>query len=473
MPPLIGTMGAASAKGFGMFTALGGGAFFMLSPTNASFTRKNRSTGFVQPLTNKSVVFSGFGTDSPANTNGNVCVLNSSGVPTTTKYLDVIFGGSELEYAGVTYRASNDTNYYAGNFIQSRFYVSTVTNISSTPALGSFVTQTASASGFSSFSLRGEVEIDASGNLYQSGVSDYFASCCVPYQRPVVAKGTMSGLSFLRGQTTFSGSGFQYVSPGGLKLESGSNLVVCGSIDFNNLYLMKMGTASGTVVYQRSFSGIPSTQPAFMGIDINTADNSVYVTSTSIGAFYLSKFNSSGTHLFTKPVTGMNSVTDTAVKVGADGFIYVYTTMANSSSRYEYGIFKFDSSGTLQWQRIIHVGNQPLSQASENYIKNKLAVSSDGFVYINMNIEFYAGNSNGCCILLKYPTSGAITGSYAIPGNTLNIANGSYSVSTGSAPTVTAVSITYGNATLGSASTTPGTFTLGDITGRTSQTTPL
>ena len=123
--------------------------------------------------------------------------------------------------------------------------------------------------------LYGEAEVDSSGNFYQVGVSDRFIGCCPTYRRPVVAKGTLSGLSFVRAQTTFNSTPGQDITPAALVLESGSNLVVCGSYNNNDLYLLKMGTASGTTVHQGRYNGIAATQPAFVSMGIDKADNFV------------------------------------------------------------------------------------------------------------------------------------------------------------------------------------------------------
>lgn len=471
MPPLIGTTGAASAKGFGFTASLGAGAFLTMTPINES-SLPGGDGPFVALTSGGNVLFQTRGVNSPY-TQNNLGMLAPKGTVLSDNYVDLTIGGTTASSDGATYSSSTDTLYYPGSFVNSTFLFGTVSNASTSPAGSSGVRQSASASGFSRFYLYGEGAISAGGIFYQVGVGDYFSGC-TQYQRPVVAKGTTSGLSFLRGQTTFNSSAPQYTTPAALRLESSTNLVVCGSIDFNDVYLMKMNLSTGSVGYQRRFNGLTANQPAYMSMDVDTTNNTVYVVSTSnSGTLNLSKFDSSGNNTFYRTVSGgSGSPTATSVKVSG-GFVYIYAVWRNDTgSRTQFALFKFDTSGTLQWQRIFYMGNNPMSVQNSDYSTKKVEVGSDGFVYFIANLSSYSGSGGTPAgLIIKYPTSGSITGTYAIPGNDFYIANGSYTVSTGSTVTPTTVSITFGNATLGTAVT--GSPTLGAITGRSTFTTPL
>lgn len=472
--PLLGTKGAASAQGFGFLrAATGASGFIAFSPYNLN-TGATSAAGVVAVTSTGVIMISGFGVTSGCVVNpGNLSVLTSAGAQTSATGLWK-GASSGLPSTTFTYRESNDSVYWSNSSDADASAVFQFTSASTTPSTTSSAQyrQTYSSTGWDTGYLIGECEIDGSGNLYQIGFS-IKQVCCVPYYRPLIAKSTMaSGVSYVRGQTTFS-STLPNIIPSNCKLHSATYMSVVGSYYASpqELYFARVTLSTGAVDNQKRYTGI-STQGSAPSLDVDSSNNS-YVVSASSTLIYLTKLNSTGTFTWAKTISGAGAVNTLSVKVGPDGYIYVYAaTTFTSTSQPQLALFKFDSSGTLQWQRTLSGSSTSMTAyGSGSYAKNGITVDSAGFVYVCARMKL-PSNSYDTIVVWKYGTSGATTGTYTVPSSpsqAMTIAAGSYTIATASTPTTTAVTLTFGNATLGSVNTT-NTLVTTNISGRTTNT---
>ena len=181
---------------------------------------------------------------------------------------------------------------------------------------------------------------------------------------------------------------------------SDGSVYVCG--ETNNDYLLAKFNSSGTLQWQKTTGGYPTSRAVAIG-----PDGSVYVcgsTYTEGGRGYeclITKLNSSGTLQWQKTlgVTNSNSTGVGSIDIGSDGSVYVCGNTASKDLRYRYMLIaKYNSSGTLQWQK--KFGG---SYYDRGY---SVAVGTDGSVYFCGTSSAGAG---GCDVFItKFNSSGTL-----------------------------------------------------------------
>ena len=181
---------------------------------------------------------------------------------------------------------------------------------------------------------------------------------------------------------------------------SDGSVYVCGST--NDDYLLAKFNSSGTLQWQKTTVGYPYSEAVAIG-----SDGSVYVcggTYTDGGRGYeclITKFNSSGTLQWQKTlgVSNSNSTGVRSVAIGSDGSVYVCGGTASEDLSSEYILMaKYNSSGALQWQKKIGSGTN---------IGTSVAVGSDGSVYFCGNTES-AGAGSSDVWIAKFNSSGTL-----------------------------------------------------------------
>jgi hypothetical protein len=138
------------------------------------------------------------------------------------------------------------------------------------------------------------------------------------------------------------------------------------------IFLVKFG-ADGSLAWQRIWNGTTIHGLGRPDVAAN-ADGSVYVTGVAAdhgNDAVLLKFDANGTLLWERTWGGTDSDESLAVATALDGSVYIAGT-ATSFGPSSAGLFvvKFDSAGSLVWQRI-----------SDGAAGNAVAVGPDGSVY--------------------------------------------------------------------------------------------
>ena len=133
----------------------------------------------------------------------------------------------------------------------------------------------------------------------------------------------------------------------------------------------------------------------------------------------ISKYNTSGTIQWQRTLTDTSSAPNDyarSIAVDSSGNVYVCGSGRNSSGVVAQSISKYNNSGTIQWQNTLTDAS-----ATPNSIANSIAVDSSGNVYVCG----YGRNSSNKNVqsISKYNTSGTIqwqntlTGASATPGD--------------------------------------------------------
>lgn len=207
----------------------------------------------------------------------------------------------------------------------------------------------------------------------------------------------------------------------------------------NVLSLSKKNPASSSWVFTKTFKGESSTSTSVYPSRIIVDSNQKYFLTygdTGLGAHYLAKFTDTGTTVSVDWTRKINvSVTSRISQaIDSNGNIYVFSYASSSGL-----LTKFDSSGTVQWQRQLAL-TYGSPAVSSSFIAMSMVIDSND----NPIVSAYAISpvySSGPDIsqtalwVAKLPPDGSGTGTYNF-GNTVNA---TYSVGSYSVTSTTAV----------------------------------
>lgn len=336
------------------------------------------------------------------------------------------------------------------------------------------------------------VTVDASDNVYVIGsvsppgfgfrffVAKYNSSGVLQWQRLLQADQgwgiitDASGNVYCAGYTTLEGLGSRelfiakYDSSGAIQwrkllgdafsnrayaiaIDSASNLYVCGEHDSRTPTgddaLIAKYDSSGTIQWQRVLGG--NGNDTARAIAIDSSDNAYilgYTSSTGAGSndLLIAKYNSAGTIQWQKVLGGASAELGHSVAIDSSDNVYVVgQTNSTGAGDYDYLIAKYDSSGSVQWQRT-------LGGASEELGKSVAIDSSDNLYVFGIgrttNLGFRA------FLLAKLPNDGSLTGTYVL--DSLDIIYAASSL-TGATSTLTASTSSLTAATSSAVSSTP------------------
>lgn len=262
------------------------------------------------------------------------------------------------------------------------------------------------------------LEADSSGNLYALG--SYYAS----WPRGSFVKYDSSGTLLLQRDFYNLTSDFGLSSS---RFHNGtSSVYLNGRATLSTTALVKY-SSTGTITWQRCLVGI--TQLGIQGgVDCDSSGN-VYATynayNGTVTQLLLVKYNSSGTlvwqRVFSAPlgysVQGLSDVAvDSSGNVFTSGYYYDSTNNKNV-----FFVVKVNPSGTTLFARdIAH------SKAGFEHSSKGISVDSDGAFYVMLRLY----NALSGYLFLKLPSTGAKTGTYSIGGASVTYSASSVTSST-------------------------------------------
>ena len=277
--------------------------------------------------------------------------------------------------------------------------------------------------GGSSDDVGNSVAVGQDGSVYVCGYTNDTGAGRYDF---LLAKFNSSGA--LQWQKTLGGSNNDYCNSVAVGLDG--SVYVCGYINGNSAntgsldLLLAKFNASGTLQWQKTLGGSSSDYGNSVAVG---QDGSVYVCgyTASAGAgrydFLIAKFNSSGTLQWQKTLGGSSDDVGNSVAVGQDGSVYVCGYIASAGTRYhDLLIAKFNSSGALQWQKTLgwnlYVNVNALG----------IAVGPDGSVYV-CGHTYYASMDCNYLVFTKFDSSGTLQWQ-----KTLSVFSEGYSIAVGS-----------------------------------------
>jgi hypothetical protein len=199
-----------------------------------------------------------------------------------------------------------------------------------------------------------------------------------------------------RGGTTDAGFG--------IAIDSLGNTYVAGTIASQGAggddALLAKYNASGAIQWQRALGGLLS--DAFKNVAVDSSGN-VYASGfneNAVAAALIAKYDTSGTLQWQRTLDGLVSEDSRSIAVDSSGNVYIAGfTNSQGAGGFDALIAKYDTSGTLQWQRILgDVGSE---------FAVGIAVDSSANVYIT-GYENSQGQGGADVLIAKYDTSGTI-----------------------------------------------------------------
>ena len=203
------------------------------------------------------------------------------------------------------------------------------------------------------------IKVDNSGNIYVAGRGTYNSGGSA--NQLSVSKYNSSGV--IQWQKTFSGSG--NVSTGlGLNIDSSGNVYVCGLENvFPFLQLITKWDNSGTFQWARNLTDTyKAPVDGAYGVAVDSSGN-VYVCGYGLDSNgfivqSISKWNTSGTLQWQRTLKDAQSSsngTALGIYVDSSGNVYIsgYGAINSTGTQTIISISKWNNSGTLQWQRTL------------------------------------------------------------------------------------------------------------------------
>ena len=232
-----------------------------------------------------------------------------------------------------------------------------------------------------------------------------------------------------------------------MAIDSSNNVYCVGYYTPSGGVLVMKFTSTGTTSFTRRYY-LSSGSGSSLGYGYSIAcDNSfIYVTGSFGNSNYphVMKMNLTGVIQWSRYANIVPSLVQAGIAVGLDSSGNIYMGAGNAAdSGPKCGLFKFDSSGTLQWQRDI------TQYINMGVMGETIMVKGGNIYFVGTNFNSFLGQNGGW--LMKVPADGSRTnGSLYLPS--------SYTV--GAAPaTINQAAVTLTISTTAYTVTTPTTFT--------------
>jgi hypothetical protein len=276
--------------------------------------------------------------------------------------------------------------------------------------------------GGSSSDVADGVAIAADGSSFVVGTSDSFAvdQFGQPSRRIFVVKFDVNGA--LVWQRIWNGATVIGLGRSGVALDASGGVFVTGvsANNGNDAALLKFDAATGNLLWERTWGGTAS--DTSLAVSVDAADGSAYVagTETSFGpsasGLFIVKFNSTGTLVWQRFLDGAEG---NAVAVAPDRSVYAAgTTPRDQIGNFDLVALKIASDGTLVWQRKYVAGNVVDPRGG-------ITVSPDGSLVIAGAIQApKAGIVDIAALIVKLAADGTLVFDKAFAGRNGEEADG-------------------------------------------------
>jgi len=200
----------------------------------------------------------------------------------------------------------------------------------------------------------------------------------------------------------------------------------------NDDLLLAKYDSLGIVQWQRVLGGASLDRGSSVAID--SADN-VYVLghtgSTGAGSndFLIAKYNSSGTIQWQRVLGGGSNEIGNSVAIDSSSNLYVLgNTNSTGAGSYDFLIAKYNSSGTIQWQRVLG--------GASNDRGTSVSIGSSDNVYV-LGYTSSTGAGSDDFLLGSLPNDGSLTGTYVLDGVSMVYAASTLTAATATLTTAT------------------------------------
>ena len=425
--PLLGSLGLGGGVGSKIF--VGGGYQYWIATLGGA--SNDDGNDIALDSSGNIFIVSRTQSDGVANYSGYIAKYDNLG---NLQWQRVLGGAGNDVFNGVVVDSSD--NVYACGYTSSEGQGSNDTLVVKYNNSG--VLQWQKRSGVSGNDILRSIDVDSSGNLWSAGqVVSGNGSNSIGYF-VYNSSGTLTySRDFNLSNKNEYGNGIA---------TSGTDAYVVGYYDAGangfDFWLGKFNSFAN-IVWQRYLSTSYGDQPANHGVTVDGSGN-VYVAVNFTDGVYpdttVAKYNSSGTLQWQRKLTQYAHIPPTSITTDSDNNVYV-TCNGNGvgvAGNYDLYIAKWDTSGTIQWQRA-------LGGTGTDY-SNGIKVI-DGIMYI-VGTTTSAGEGGNDIVIAKLPADGSLTGTY-----------GSFTYQEVTTVTEAAGTMSSGTASLASNSYSPTTAT--------------
>ena len=357
-----------------------GDSYFLSRPRDTDNTFGVDTREYVQPL-----FVDGAGTIS-------VCAaqydfLNGVGPFTLSRFTDT--GATSLsKQINVSLRGQTMTRDSAGNYYIASVANGTTFYLYKLDANGAMLWQKVITTPSSTVNING-IRVDSTdANVYICGTRTVSATGYA-FLVKITSAGTHS---FTRVASTSS----QFNS---MALDSSNNIYCCGYFGSSGGLLVMKFTSTGTTSFtRRYYLSTGSTSVLGFGCGIACDNSFIYVTGTFNSLVHVVKMNLTGVIQWSRYANITSPWREAPIGVGYDSSGNVYMGQGNGSNAF--ALFKFDSAGTLLWQRQTSMNSMGIGSESiivKNNILYVAATSYDGM-----------GGASGI-VIFKLPPNGSLT----------------------------------------------------------------
>ncbi len=264
------------------------------------------------------------------------------------------------------------------------------------------------------------IAIDSSGNPHIAGATESvgFGSYDFYFAR-------MSPTGSIQSQRTIGRPAYDYCT--GIGVDAADNIYLIGDSNWSTSgisdFLLVKISPTGSILWQRRMGGNNLTIGYRVAFD---SSGNVYATghSNSSGTFgnrdvILVKYNSSGSIQWQRRLGGSQNEQGIAVATDSSGGVYVagYTASTGAGGE-DVLIAKYDTSGTIQWQRVLG--------GTGNERAESIAFDSMGNLFV-LGETTSAGAGGRDLLLAVLPSDGSLTGTYVLNGANITYAASSLS----------------------------------------------
>jgi len=409
MTPLATTLANTSAKGEGLFNYISLGSGYWVATLTDTYTAPSDRAQSIAVDGSGNVYVCGYGLNSSNKNVQSISKYNNSGtIQWQNTLTDTYTSPSDAAY-GIAVDSSG--NVYvcgygktSGNVVQSISKYNTSGTIQWQRTLTDTYT-------FPSDVAYG-IAVDSSGNVYVCGQGFNASGQQVQSISKYNNSGTIQWQNTLTDTYTIPSDRAQSIA-----VDSSGNVYVCGygrNSSARTVQSISKYNNSGTIQWQNTLTDVYSTpSDTAYGIAVDSSGN-VYVCGYGLNASgqqvqSISKYNTSGTIQWQRTLTDTYTApSDRAQSIAVDssGNVYVCGYGFNSSGKQAQSISKYNTSGTIQWQRTLGYTYTSPSDAAYG-----IAVDSSGNVYVCG----FGLNASGNVVqsIAKLPADGSKTGTYS------------------------------------------------------------